>query len=68
MILVVDLVWDVLEDQSGTFSKVFKQIFRFSKILSGLLNSPKKERFFGGIQHLKRRAPVLGGSFYKTIF
>jgi hypothetical protein len=25
--------------------------------------SPKKERFFGGIQLLKRRAPILGGSF-----
>eukprot|EP01015_Nassula_variabilis_P012844 TRINITY_DN2049_c0_g1_i3.p2 TRINITY_DN2049_c0_g1~~TRINITY_DN2049_c0_g1_i3.p2 ORF type:complete len:125 (-),score=27.93 TRINITY_DN2049_c0_g1_i3:4-378(-) len=29
----------------------------------GMLNSPKKERFYGGIVHLKRRAPILGGSF-----
>lgn len=35
-------------------------VFYFFK---GLFNSPKKERFFGGIQHLKRRAPVLGGNF-----
>ena len=32
----------------------------------GLFNSPKRERFFGGIQHLKRRAPVLGGN--KSLF
>mmetsp|Transcript_50998 Transcript_50998/g.77508 ORF Transcript_50998/g.77508 Transcript_50998/m.77508 type:complete len:103 (+) Transcript_50998:151-459(+) len=29
----------------------------------GMFNSPKKERLFGGIKHLKKRAPVLGGSF-----
>ena len=27
---------------------------------AGMYYSPKKERLFGGIMHLKRRAPVLG--------
>jgi len=31
--------------------------------IKGFFNSPKRERFFGGIQHLKRRGPVLGGNF-----
>lgn len=34
----------------------------------GFFNSPKKERFFGGVQHLKRRGPVLGGRLLKCTF
>lgn len=31
--------------------------------IRGVYFSPKSERFVGGIKLLKRRAPVLGGSF-----
>jgi import inner membrane translocase subunit TIM17 len=38
--------------------------------IRGMWFSPKKERFYGGVLLLKRRAPVLGGmklNFYKNL-
>ncbi|CAD8142543.1 unnamed protein product [Paramecium octaurelia] len=52
----------IIDDFGGAFSMgcFAGCIFYF---LKGMSFAPKKERFFGGIQLLKRRAPILGGSF-----
>ena len=56
MISVAPLAWVVSQVVSFISSEVLK-------IQSGMWYSPRKERLFGGVMLLKKRAPVLGGSF-----
>lgn len=52
----------IIDDFGGAFSMgcAAGSILYFVK---GMWFAPKKERLFGGIMLLKKRAPVLGGSF-----
>ncbi|KAM3130529.1 hypothetical protein pb186bvf_017338 [Paramecium bursaria] len=52
----------IVDDFGGAFAMgcFAGCIFYFFR---GMYFSPKNERFYGGIQLLKRRSPVLGGSF-----
>jgi len=52
----------IIDDFGGAFSMgCFGGCIAY--FFRGMWFSPKKERLFGGIMHLKRRAPLLGGSF-----
>ena len=52
----------IVDDFGGAFSMgcLAGTIIHF---IRGCWYSPKKERLYGGIMLLKKRAPVLGGSF-----
>lgn len=52
----------IIDDFGGAFSMgCFAGCIAY--FIRGMWFSPKKERFYGGVLLLKKRAPVLGGSF-----